>query len=206
MVPFSTVTGNHLGTDWDPAGLLGAAVLSGWECKWKLRPAGGSPKSWWLSRYLSLNLSGGPTNTDWHIHAPQNISGLTELWACVRGLCLVGLIGTIRESFLVLHLGPLKKPVVMIEYYYQQCVGQMVSLGILKPQHLSKCVWIPCINQQLFHLSQYTLCLFNKGAIEILFIQVIIACFPLDIKQVHVMSWISFSRQYLSAIGLLLKT
>lgn len=114
-------------------------------------------------------------------------------------MCLAGLIGTICECFLILHLGTLERPVVMIKYYYQETIGQMVSLGSLKLQHLAKCLLSHCINQQLCHFSAYTLCSFcAKGAIGILFIQAIIALHyphhqvPLYTKQIHVMGWILF--------------
>lgn len=64
----------------------------------------------------------------------------------------------------------------MIEYYYQESTGQMVSLGSLKPQHLAECLSSHCIHQPLCQLSAYTSFSFcAKGAIEILFIQTIIA-------------------------------
>lgn len=84
----------------------------------------------------------------------------------------------------------------MIESYYQESTGQMVNLGSLKSQHLAKCLLSYCINQQLCQLPAYTLCSFcATGAIEILFIQEIIAlsypkyqaCFPVDTKQMYVM-------------------
>lgn len=75
----------------------------------------------------------------------------------------------------------LEVPVGVIESYYQESSktgsgSQMVSLGSLKSQHLAKCLSSHCINQQLCQLPAYALCsLCAQGAIEILFIQEIIA-------------------------------
>lgn len=70
----------------------------------------------------------------------------------------------------------LEMPVGVIESYYQESAGQMVSLGSLKSQHLAKCLLSHCINQHLRQLPAYALCSFcARGAIEILFIQEIIA-------------------------------
>ncbi len=54
----------------------------------------------------------------------------------------------------------LEMPVGVIESYYQESIGQMVSLGSLKSQHLAKCLLSHCINQQLCQLPAYTLCSF----------------------------------------------